>query len=51
MKIPTIEELAKHSRESRLNLAEELLRNLVPDYEGFQGRLIEALRLLGEIPR
>ena len=45
--------LTKHTKESRLNVAIELLRNLVPDYDGtgFQSRLTEALRLLGEIPR
>ena len=47
----TIDELTKQTRESRLNVAIELLRGLVPDYEGFQGRIVEALRLLSEIPR
>lgn len=45
--------LVPHSKESRLNVAYELLVNLVPDYDGtgYQSRLTEALRLLREIPR
>lgn len=47
----TVDELKKQSPESRLNMAIELLRGLVPDCEGYQGRLLEAIRLVNEIPR
>lgn len=41
------------TKEARLNLAIELLRVLVPAYDGtgFQTRITEALRVLQEIPR
>lgn len=45
------EELPRRSKEARLNRAIEDLVNLMPDYEGHQGKIAAALEQLRMIPR